>query len=383
MDLADDVVEVSLFGSGYGECCLIHLGGGAWMMIDSLLDESDSQPALGYLQELGYPPEECVRLIVASHWDDDHTQGLAAVLQTCTAADFACASIFSEKEYLSLQRLGQRDELPGTSGFEFVKVFELLGKRAKGNPPALEVSWCSADRPIWTRPADGSIPAVRISSLTPSNASISMTMAATTGMGVGQSMRSVSFRKPNHCSVVIWASIGDRRLLLGADLDNTGHAGTGWNGILASTHRDSSVAEVFKVPHHGSPNAWEDRIWTELLTPDPVALVAPWSLGGNYLPQDADRERICAKTTKGHLAAPAGRRRARSGNPTVDKLMSDEVSRRYSAGGSVGRVTARAHAQGDQQWEIIRIDPAEALCRRSATQESPPQRARRGSRSGR
>ena len=39
-------IEVSLFGPGYGECVLVHLGEGQWMIVDSCVEQgSSSQPA--------------------------------------------------------------------------------------------------------------------------------------------------------------------------------------------------------------------------------------------------------------------------------------------------------------------------------------------------
>ena len=33
-----DELEVSLFGPGVGECVIVHLGAGEWMVVDSCLD---------------------------------------------------------------------------------------------------------------------------------------------------------------------------------------------------------------------------------------------------------------------------------------------------------------------------------------------------------
>jgi hypothetical protein len=73
---APDELEVSLFGPGYGECVLVHLGLGEWLIIDSCVNQYEGgNPALDYLKSLAIDPAEAVRLIVASHWDDDHVHG--------------------------------------------------------------------------------------------------------------------------------------------------------------------------------------------------------------------------------------------------------------------------------------------------------------------
>src|SRR5262245_58961005 len=51
---ASDEVEISLFGPGIGECSVVHLGGGQWMVVDSCIDRSTRRPvALEYLAEIG------------------------------------------------------------------------------------------------------------------------------------------------------------------------------------------------------------------------------------------------------------------------------------------------------------------------------------------
>ena len=60
-----DEIEVNIFGPGYGECVLIHIGNGKWVVVDSCVDR-DSQPAaLTYLRSIGSDPSEAVCLIIA------------------------------------------------------------------------------------------------------------------------------------------------------------------------------------------------------------------------------------------------------------------------------------------------------------------------------
>src|SRR5207245_4671337 len=49
-----DEIELSIFGPGFGECLLVHLGDADWMMVDSCMDQRHrQQPALTYLREMG------------------------------------------------------------------------------------------------------------------------------------------------------------------------------------------------------------------------------------------------------------------------------------------------------------------------------------------
>src|SRR6187399_53781 len=69
---ADSDIEVSIFGPGFGECIIVHIGGGRWIVIDSCVDRSRGIPAcLGYFQDIGVDPLT-VELILVTHWHDDH-----------------------------------------------------------------------------------------------------------------------------------------------------------------------------------------------------------------------------------------------------------------------------------------------------------------------
>ncbi|MBN1875905.1 MAG: hypothetical protein JXA33_16905 [Anaerolineae bacterium] len=50
---APDELEISVFGPGYGESILVHVGAGNWILVDSCLDPVSKQPAaLTYLDTL-------------------------------------------------------------------------------------------------------------------------------------------------------------------------------------------------------------------------------------------------------------------------------------------------------------------------------------------
>ncbi len=70
-----DEIEVTIFGLGYGECMVIHIGSGKWAIIDSCVDDSDEPASLTYLRSLGVSVETDVISVSASHWHDDHAPG--------------------------------------------------------------------------------------------------------------------------------------------------------------------------------------------------------------------------------------------------------------------------------------------------------------------
>jgi glyoxylase-like metal-dependent hydrolase (beta-lactamase superfamily II) len=99
---AADDVEVSVFGHGYGECVVVHTGGGHWLVVDSCtLRESGRPVALAYLDAIGVAPSS-IRWIVATHWHDDHVAGIGAMFQAANEAAFIASSALRGKEFLAL-----------------------------------------------------------------------------------------------------------------------------------------------------------------------------------------------------------------------------------------------------------------------------------------
>ena len=58
--------------------------------------------ALHYFEKIGVDPHTAVKLIVASHWHDDHIRGLSQVVAACPNAKFVCSAAFTNKEFLSV-----------------------------------------------------------------------------------------------------------------------------------------------------------------------------------------------------------------------------------------------------------------------------------------
>ena len=88
-----------MFGRGYGEAICAHLGGGSWVVVDSCLHPSTGRPAaLAYLESLGVVAAESVVLVLVTHWDDDHIQGIAAVVDECRTASVACSAALGRKD---------------------------------------------------------------------------------------------------------------------------------------------------------------------------------------------------------------------------------------------------------------------------------------------
>ncbi|MBF0463333.1 MAG: MBL fold metallo-hydrolase [Magnetococcales bacterium] len=86
---------------------VIHVGCGEWIIVDSCAGESAGHPSkpIEYLKNIGHKPEECVRIVVATHWHDDHIAGLSEALDMCQKAVFCCSIVLSGKEFIGLADL--------------------------------------------------------------------------------------------------------------------------------------------------------------------------------------------------------------------------------------------------------------------------------------
>ncbi|MFB6264807.1 MAG: MBL fold metallo-hydrolase, partial [Bradymonadaceae bacterium] len=126
---ADDEFEVSNFGPGVGECCLVHLGDGEWFVVDSCRTDDGVPVSEWYLERLGLDPAEAVSGILVTHWHDDHVDGVADLLSTCNSATFYCSAAYRTEEFLTFIETG-RDAQFGPSGTDELRaVLELLKER--------------------------------------------------------------------------------------------------------------------------------------------------------------------------------------------------------------------------------------------------------------
>jgi hypothetical protein len=253
-----DRLEVILFGPGYGECALVGLGSGA-----------------------------------------------------CSTADSVCSTALDSDEFLALVDLDARGGDQRRAVREFGVVLALLEDR--GAIPR----WASADRPLWRRtgsPDDGGADA-EVVALTPSDATLTRSLHAfqrllqEQGAPVRPRIHAVS---PNLSSVVVWVRVGTDMAIFGGDLEVRTDRSIGWGAVVDSTTRPTGRPTLYKVPHHGSPNADAAEIRDELLAPAPTAILAPFTCGSVVRPDAEDVERIC-----GHAGALSPSRCGASNHPSV------------------------------------------------------------------
>ena len=88
----------------------------------------------------------CVRLVVATHWHDDHSRGLASLLRAATNARFATSAAFQVAEFTRL--IATADPVHRRSGIdEFAAIVEILRDRRTSDAPG------QLGEPLWAFPS--------------------------------------------------------------------------------------------------------------------------------------------------------------------------------------------------------------------------------------
>jgi beta-lactamase superfamily II metal-dependent hydrolase len=356
-----DVIEVSLFGPGVGESVLVHLGRGNWIVVDCCVDRSDgSIPVLRYLEEIGVDYANSISMIVATHAHDDHTAGISTLVEKCPSAMFVCSAALTTEEFFKTIALDKKLELliRQSAYSEYRKVFETVRRRSKSGQIAIRRA--TESRSLLSIAADDTNPAVNVIALSPSDHAVTRSidaLARHVAMQLGTRRRISSF-DPNEASVVLWIEVGDKVMLLGADVLN-GPANCGWEGVLSSFQPESDRrASLFKVAHHGSPGADHDDVWGRLVTDRPVALLTPYWRGSVRIPGVLDRGRILSRANAFITATPA----PKSPKPvkSVAAQLGQSAQNVRPAYTRCGQIRARAQL-GDPTWKIETFPPAKPL----------------------
>lgn len=293
-----------VFGPGVGECIVLHLGGGEWAIIDSCVDHASAEPvALKYLREIGVDPAFSVKLILATHWHDDHIGGMGRLLEECLSAKFAMSAALATNQFIQLvfkvdgsNPMGAKTS--SSSASEFARILEVLRLRSLGvfaigpdiygdEGKLLFQGGHQANVQIW---------ALSPSAATVTNAQVNLADKLLTP---GNAKRFKNLGE-NDFSVAAYVQAGRYGLLLGADLHNNPNEHFGWKAVLKSKVRPSDRLHGFKVAHHGSARADHSGIWSELLLEDPIAVVTPFSKLVHPIPKQSDVDRIKSFTSRAY-----------------------------------------------------------------------------------
>jgi hypothetical protein len=302
------------------------------------------------LRRLGLDPAVAVKLIVVSHWHDDHIAGAADIVKTCTGAKFACSVALNSKEFFQLVASGSRLMTDNGGVAEFASILKTIqerrpkGSRLEGVGP----EWAIANSVLWRRnEVDGSTSAL-IEALSPSSSTQTLAqveLADTLKAIIGGPKRAIVAQRPNALAVVLRAEAGAHRILLGSDLEECGDPQRGWSAVVSGCSRPAptGLSGIFKVPHHGSKNGDHPGVWSNLLHDNPLCVLTPFRKSA--LPRPEDVQRLKSKTTQLYSTAPI-----RGPAPPKREAMVERVQRAMlrdhrSLAGKLGHVRVRFDVQ--------------------------------------
>lgn len=348
-----DELEVSVFGPGVGECILVHLGEADWIVVDSCRHGSTRRPAaLEYLERLGIDAQVAIKAIVITHWHDDHIGGIAEVVRHAPDAKVYCSSALNRDEFFTVIEAGRDAQAAEVSNVdEFASLFGLLQGRTVGERrESIGPEWVGEGSIVFRRPGTGGSVGCEVLALSPSSATHTLALhdLASVLPTAGTPKRRAVSLGPNESAVVLWIEAGGSRVLLGADLEASSGASTGWQAVVSAPSRPPGQAAIFKVAHHGSRNADEPQVWTTLLEPEPFAFLTPFARSG--LPSPGDLRRLLGRTPHVFCTAESRGPRPPRRERAVDKTAGEVARNRRIVRGSrnAGHIRYRAPLSGSR-----------------------------------
>lgn len=291
-------IEINLIGTGggYGESLLIHLCNGEWIVIDSCIDPNTrtSLPLI-FLRERSVDLKK-VKLIICTHWHDDHIGGISTLLEFCSKAKFSFARVNDLKKFLqfvSLDYQKLKSAASNSSTIEFNRCLELLQNSKR------TAVFASIDRLLYSSMCHEYN--AEVYALSPSDKCSQIFDEEISQLikDYGPTNKKLTKYSPNERSVVILLCCGSEVALCGSDLEVNQDQELGWLDII----NNSLVANKFgkagyiKIPHHGSKNGYLDKIWNVLVKKNPIGTMTPWNRK-TKLPEREMVEKYKALTSK-------------------------------------------------------------------------------------
>jgi hypothetical protein len=358
----DDEIEISIFGTGYGECIAVHVGFGNWILIDSCRGEFDSKLPLHlqYLQDIGCNPADVIKLIICTHWHDDHIRGLSEVFKIAVNSPILISDALQKDEFFKL--------LATLQGVDINSVFttgvDELGKIIDENQvrPAKEIKWAICNRTETIQVSEKYRVLVHI--LSPSDEEVldSRSFFAKLQPSIAKPIKVIADPKRNPYSVVVSFEIHNDSILLGGDKENVASANSGWEKICANFALGKPLkSSIYKVAHHGSKSGHNERIWDQMLTSEPWALLS--SFTRSRLPNKNDVHRILEKTDKAFCVGATSPQHSPL-DPETKKLLRDfgEMDKKiYRVGKRSGQIILRKKIFQTVDWKVQMIGNAYKL----------------------
>lgn len=263
--------ETIIFGKGIGESVIVRLSEHEWMIIDSCLNEDKKPAALEYLKSRSIDYQNDVKLIIISHFHDDHIKGLHETIRSCKNAKVVISSALNTEEFKKYI-----DAL-SANGVEMAKTKEINNIMQLLRPLNTTNKLIYAKRDCILYKSEIGIEVHALSpcdrDITSSNLDFSNSLKVVGNLQ--EIATSAKLVNPNHYCVVtrvLSPTSSNNEILLGADLEVSDQ--TGWDAVCeAISSPKPNKAGLFKLPHHGSQTGYHERTWNELLKDKPISVL--------------------------------------------------------------------------------------------------------------
>jgi beta-lactamase superfamily II metal-dependent hydrolase len=357
---AKDEIEVSVFGPGIGESILVHIGQNEWIGVDCATLVGESWP-LKYLRQLAAVPENCIKLIVATHWHSDHVNGLSRVVDSCPKAAFVCSRALTVPEFRQIYARfnDEGDDNLSAPLREVRAIFRTYANRRSENRDYRGPRLAQESELLLSRDReDGTQLRVWALSPSPEDVLAAGEEFARLFMPPGQYATGLSSSNPNKLAVVIYIAAGDETIILGSDLEHNASATSGWLAVIASAAR-TQLSRIFKVPHHGSSNAFSHEVWDQALHKNVIAVLTPYVRSG--LPRESEIARLRSLTNELYVTALPQPIVIDRPHQVQKKIMGTRPSRvvAFSSKEQFGLVRLRKAPKGD--WNVQLFGAARCL----------------------
>jgi len=318
--MIDNLIEVSIFGggAGYGESILVKISN-EYFVIDSFQNPRTSKSFLiDYFREQDINCEIDVKLVISTHWHDDHFKGLADILSLCKSAEFYCSDCISTDEFKNIYSFGELAPIISPTK-EISKIINVLTENKKC------INSLKAEQLVYKNQINGV--ELKIYALSPNDFAITKARiqisASLTNMTEDRVLPKAP--SPNDASIVLFFEYGDICFLLGGDLPYNNDNRQGWKNIIEkSMSYKNKKSSIFKVSHHGSQTSYNADIWNKLLLTQPIACLTPYKKG-HFVPNASEIRNILSHTEYAFITCKNEVLKKRKKRSTKTKLLLEEL----------------------------------------------------------
>lgn len=302
--LEPGLLYVFVAGAGVGECIAVALPDRGWLLVDGC-KTSEQYPLESIYSKYRRAEDDAVRALVLTHPHQDHAYGIAELIERSRPALIGVTGVDARETIVhAFEALSKRRDRRVTSSDNKVGIVGQAVQAILGSGAPLVGLHAGVRLPLGSSPVAATIQA-------PEKTPLSGFLDRLT-------------RKPdlvdaaNEVSTVIELELGKARIVLGGDLprfypSTTQLVPTGWDEVLRRRGQ-LGAHQGLKLPHHGSREAFDDRLNPQAADARRVWWVTPYNSAG--LPDIADLQglpRLLKQEPSVHLTAlPASRRRQRA-----------------------------------------------------------------------